>query len=65
MPRDARLVVFDTRRCPDSELRVVMFSIMEYITTTVERHWEAHKSVAPGAPLFQGRSIMLIDEGWH
>ena len=24
---DARLVVFDTRRCPDSELRTVMFSI--------------------------------------
>ena len=67
VPSDARLVVFDTRRCPDSELRVVMFSIMEYITTTVERHWKAHKEAAsrPGAPLFQGRSIMLIDEAWH
>jgi hypothetical protein len=67
VPSDARLVVFDTRRCPDSELRVVMFSIMEYITTTVERHWTAHKEVAsqPGAPLFHGRSIMLIDEAWH
>ena len=67
VPSDARLVVFDTRRCPDSELRVVMFSIMEYITTTVERHWKAHKDAAsrPGAPLFQGRSIMLIDEAWH
>ena len=64
---DARLVVFDTRRCPDSELRTVMFSIMEYVTTTVERHWKAHKDAAsrPGAPLFQGRSIMLIDEAWH
>ena len=67
VPSDARLVVFDTRRCPDSELRVVMFSIMEYITTTVQRHWQAHKETAsrPGAPLFQGRSIMLIDEAWH
>jgi len=67
VPSDARLVVFDTRRCPDSELRVVMFSIMEYITSTVERHWTAHKASAsrPGAPLFQGRSIMLIDEAWH
>ena len=67
VPSDARLVVFDTRRCPDSELRSVMFSIMEYITTTVERHWKAHKEAAsrPGAPLFQGRSIMLIDEAWH
>jgi hypothetical protein len=67
VPADARLVVFDTRRCPDSELRIVMFSIMEYITTTVERHWRTHREAAsqPGAPLFQGRSIMLIDEAWH
>jgi TraG P-loop domain len=67
VPSDARLVVFDTRRCPDSELRTVMFSIMEYVTATVERHWEAHKDAAsrPGAPLFHGRSIMLIDEAWH
>ena len=44
-----------------------MFSIMEYVTTTVERHWTAHKAAAssPGAPLFLGRSIMLIDEAWH
>jgi hypothetical protein len=44
-----------------------MFSIMEYVTGSVERHWEAHKSAAgqPGAPLFLGRSIMLIDEAWH
>ena len=65
---DARLVVFDTRRCPDSELRLVMFQIMEYVTTTVERHWRGAQEpwrAEPGAPLFQGRSIMLIDEAWH
>jgi hypothetical protein len=67
VPLEARLVVFDTRRCPESELRLVMFSIMEYVTSTVRRHWEAHKAAAgkPGAALFMGRSIMLIDEGWH
>ena len=67
MPLDARLVVFDTRRCPESELRLVMFQLMEYITSTVERHWETHKAQGsqPGAPLFLGRSIMLIDEAWH
>ena len=67
LPSDARLVVFDTRRCPDSELRLVMFSIMEYVTNSVERHWAAHREQAaqPGAPLFLGRSIMLIDEAWH
>ena len=67
VPADAPLVVFDTRRCPESELRLVMFALMEYITITVERHWTAHKATAstPGAPLFLGRSIMLIDEAWH
>ena len=34
VPADAPLVVFDTRRCPESELRLVMFALMEYITTT-------------------------------
>lgn len=67
VPRDAQVVVFDTRRCPESELRLVMFQVMEYVTSTVQRHWEEHKSAAaqPGAPLFLGRSIMLIDEAWH
>ena len=67
VPADAPLVVFDTRRCPESELRLVMFALMEYVTTSVERHWTAHKAAAssPDAPLFLGRSIMLIDEAWH
>jgi hypothetical protein len=67
VPLEAPLVVFDTRRCPESELRLVMFQVMEYVTTTVEHHWEEHKAAAgkPGAPLFLGRSIMLIDEAWH
>ena len=67
VPLDARLVVFDTRRCPESELRLVMFQLMEYVTGTVQRHWDAHKAAAgqPNAPVFLGRSIMLIDEAWH
>ena len=67
VPGDAPLVVFDTRRCPDSELGLVMFSIMEYVTATVERHWRAHRDHAgrAGAPLFAGRSVLLIDEAWH
>jgi len=67
LPANARLVVFDTRRCPDSVLRLVMFSIMEFVTAAVERQWAEHKTTAsrPGAPLFLGRSIMLIDEAWH
>jgi hypothetical protein len=67
VPSDSPLVVFDTRRCPQDVLRPVMFSIMEYVTNTVERHWAEHaaQSALADAPLFAARSIMLIDEAWH
>jgi adenylylsulfate kinase-like enzyme len=67
VPLDSPLVIFDTRACPESQLQLVMFSIMEYVTGTVQRHWAKHRvdAVKPGAPLFLGRSLMLIDEAWH
>jgi adenylylsulfate kinase-like enzyme len=67
VPRQSPLVIFDTRACPESQLQLVMFSIMEYVTGTVQRHWAQHRAdaVKPGAPLFLGRSLMLIDEAWH
>ncbi|MGN6168825.1 MAG: VirB4 family type IV secretion system protein, partial [Solirubrobacteraceae bacterium] len=67
VPADSPLVIFDTRACPESQLQLVMFALMEYVTATVQRHWAAHRAQAakPGAPLFLGRSLMLIDEAWH
>jgi hypothetical protein len=67
VPLDSPLVIFDTRACPESQLQLVMFQLMEYVTGTVQRHWAAHRAeaVKPGAPLFLGRSLMLIDEAWH
>ena len=67
VPLDSPLVIFDTRTCPESQLQLVMFAIMEYVTGTVQRHWAAHRAdaVKPDAPLFLGRSMMLIDEAWH
>jgi hypothetical protein len=67
VPLDSPLVIFDTRTCPESQLQLVMFQLMEYITATVQRHWAQHRAEAarPGAPLFWGRSLMLIDEAWH
>jgi hypothetical protein len=67
VPLESPLVIFDTRTCPESQLQLVMFAIMEYVTGTVQRHWAAHRAeaVKPGAPLFLGRSMMLIDEAWH
>jgi type IV secretory pathway VirB4 component len=67
VPLDSPLVIFDTRTCPESQLQLVMFALMEYVTATVQRHWAEHRAEAarPGAPLFLGRSLMLIDEAWH
>jgi adenylylsulfate kinase-like enzyme len=67
VPLDSPLVIFDTRSCPESQLQLVMFEIMEYATGSVQRHWAKHRAeaVGPGAPLFLGRSLMLIDEAWH
>jgi adenylylsulfate kinase-like enzyme len=67
VPRDSPLVIFDTRACPESQLQLVMFQVMEYVTGAVQRHWGTHRAeaVKPGAPMFLGRSLMLIDEAWH
>ena len=67
VPLDSPLVIFDTRTCPESQLQLVMFQLMEYVTGTVQRHWAKHRAdaVKPGAPMFLGRSMMLIDEAWH
>ena len=67
VPLESPLVIFDTRACPESQLQLVMFQLMEYVTGTVQRHWATHRSAAvkPGAPMFLGRSLMLIDEAWH
>lgn len=66
VPADAPLIVFETRHCPEGVLKPVMFSIVEYVTRAVEGHRLAERMRAsePGAPLFTGKSILLIDEAW-
>jgi hypothetical protein len=67
VPTDSPLIVFDVRRCPDVVLKPVMFSIMEFVTRTVERHRDehAHLTSRRDAPMFAGRSFFLIDEAWN
>ncbi len=64
---DCPLVVFDTRRCPEVVLKPVMFSILEYVTRAIERHRDENRELAsrPDAPMFTGKTVLLIDEGWH
>lgn len=64
---DCPLVVFDIRRCPEVVLKPVMFSILEYVTRAIERHRDDNRELAsrPNAPMFTGRTVLLIDEGWH
>jgi hypothetical protein len=63
---DAPLVVFDTRRVPKDVLPAVTFAIAEFVKRRVEIHAaECEEEAArPDAPLFTGRSILMIDECW-
>ncbi|HET6507064.1 MAG TPA: hypothetical protein VFG42_09755 [Baekduia sp.] len=67
VPVDSPLVVFDTRRCPEIVLRSVMFALVEYVTRAIERHRDQSRTLShqPDAPMFTGRTVMLIDEAWH
>jgi hypothetical protein len=64
---ESPLVVFDTRRCPEVVLKPVMFSIVEYVTRAIERRRDEYHEMSsrPEAPMFTGRTVLLIDEGWH
>ncbi len=67
VPADSTLVIFDTRRCPDVVLKPVMFAIVEYVTRRIAAHRDAERelSARADAPMFAGKSVLLIDEGWH
>ena len=61
------MIVFDTRRCPGELLQLVMFMIVEYVREAAIAHREtAHELTSrPDAPMFAGRSVLVIDEAWH
>jgi type IV secretory pathway VirB4 component len=67
VPADSPLLVFDTRRVPDAVLRPVIFCVTEHVTRAVEARRETalHAPQAEAEQMFAGRSILLIDEGWH
>jgi TraG P-loop domain len=67
IPQDSRLVVFDTRYCPEAILGPVMFSIIEYVTGAVKRHRDehAHLTGQPGVPALLRVCMLVIDEVWH
>lgn len=67
VPSDSTLVIFDTRRCPDVVLKPVMFSIVEYVTRRIAANRDEGRelSARADAPMFAGKSVLLIDEGWH
>ena len=62
------LVVFDTRRCPTDVLRpgdVRDHGVRHRTPSSATGRAQRPRRPEPGAPLFAGRSIMLIDEAWH
>jgi hypothetical protein len=67
VPVDAPVIVFDTRRCPTELLQLVMFMIVEYVREAALAHRDAARELTSraGAPMFAGRSVLVIDEAWH
>ncbi len=67
VPDDAPAIVFDTRRCPAELLQLVMFVIVEYVREAALAHRDGARALTsrPGAPMFAGRSVLVIDEAWH
>ena len=67
VPADAPVIVFDTRRCPTELLQLVMFMIVEYVREAAIAHRETAQALTsrPDAPMFAGRSVLVIDEAWH
>jgi hypothetical protein len=65
---DAPLVVFNTRQVPDDVLAPVLFAVLEFVTTRVERRHERHlRRLADGHPsagALDGTSMIVLEELW-
>ena len=65
---DAPLIVFNTRQVPDDVLAPVLFAVLEFVTTRVERRHERHlRRLADGHPSagsLDGSSMIVLEELW-
>jgi DNA helicase HerA-like ATPase len=64
IPRDAPLVVFDTRSIPDAKAGAALFVICEHVKSRIAKTRAAHLAGESPEHSWAGRSFLVIDEAW-
>jgi hypothetical protein len=64
IPRDAPLVVFDTRLIPDAKAAAALFVICEHVKSRIARTRREHLAGQSPKHAWAGRSFLVIDEAW-
>ena len=64
IPKDAPLVVFDTRSIPDAKAAAALFVICEHVKTRIARTRREHLAGNSPRHEWAGRSFLVIDEAW-
>jgi TraG P-loop domain len=64
IPRDAPLIVFDTRSIPDAKAAAALFVICEHARCRIAQTRREHLSGQGPKHAWAGRSFLVIDEAW-
>ena len=64
IPRDAPLVVFDTRSIADSKAAAALFVICEHVKSRIARTRREHLAGNSAKHAWAGRSFLVVDEAW-
>jgi hypothetical protein len=64
IPRDAPLVVFDTRLIGDAKAAAALFVICEHVKSHIARTRREHLAGNSPRHAWAGRSFLVIDEAW-
>jgi DNA helicase HerA-like ATPase len=64
IPKDAPLVVFDTRSIPDAKAAAALFVICEHVKSRIARTRREHLAGVGPKHGWAGRSFLVIDEAW-
>lgn len=64
IPKDAPLVVFDTRSIADAKAAAALFVICENVKSRIERTRQRHLAGESPKHAWAGKSFLVIDEAW-
>ncbi|MHB8234996.1 MAG: VirB4 family type IV secretion system protein [Solirubrobacteraceae bacterium] len=64
IPREAPLVVFDTRMIPDAKAAAALFVICEHVKAQISETRREHLAGESPRHVWAGRSFLVVDEAW-